>query len=481
MAGKTATPMRCVACILLLGVLALMGCAGSGPSGPPSQPTGPMAAPVDSVGEGGVGARDSSTAARSERAIDALRAAYVEGAYDEVVRRAQKWRRSFPDTAAAIQLNTLLGRAEQARGQHPAAIKVLRRARVMAAECGRSLVALDRILAESYVAQYQWPRAASALRRVLEARPSDLAARRALAEVYRQARRWEEARAQYRHLVRTDSTNGKWWARLAQCALELGATDSARRHFQSAHRHLPQSADVALSLSRLHRATGRPAAAQRVVDSTLHHQPGDPRLWRRQADLAFEQDKLGTARRAYARTVATGDSSATVYRRMGIIDVRRGRPTRAFSVLQKSLRRDSTHSRTMLYLGIAALNLDRLQQATTYFRRTVENETRGPISTALERLGQTYDQQRHVGEAVRAYNTALRLRPERAVLYFRLATVYDEHYRDKKPAARYYRRFLRAADSTDTDLRRYAKSRLETLRPTLHMQRKGWTGSSGGE
>ncbi|WP_263820833.1 tetratricopeptide repeat protein [Salinibacter sp.] len=207
-----------------------------------------------------------------------------------------------------------------------------------------------------------------------------------------------------------------------------------------------------------------------MVDTTLTHQSGDPRLWRRRADFAFERENLKRARRAYVRTLAAGDSSATVYRRIGLVDVRRQQYARALPFLRQSLRRDSSHARTTLYLGVTYLRLDSLRRASTYLQRTIDQEARGPITKALEHQGAVHSRRGTVSAAIDAYQTALHLRSERTALYFRLATVYDEHYRDKTPAARYYRRFLRAHEGALPELRRYATSRLKALRPTLHMQ-----------
>ncbi|WP_263808517.1 tetratricopeptide repeat protein [Salinibacter sp.] len=207
-----------------------------------------------------------------------------------------------------------------------------------------------------------------------------------------------------------------------------------------------------------------------MVDTTLTHQSGDPRLWRRRADLAFERENLKRARRAYVRTLAAGDSSATVYRRIGLVDVRRQQCARALPFLRQSLRRDSSHTRTTLYLGVTYLRLDSLRRAGTHLQNTIDREARGPITKALEHQGSLKSRQGAVAAAVDAYKTALRLRPERGELYFRLATVYDEHYRDKAPAARYYRRFLQTREAALPELRRYATSRLKALRPILHMQ-----------
>lgn len=423
------------------------------------------------TGRAGPVARDTTADSfRSVSSIRALRAAYTDGAYDSVVQCIRDPDRDSLRASEPKELHVLLGKAEQARGQHGAAIEALRSARRAAEDEGESTVAIDRALGESYAALYQWSDAASAFRRVLETRPDDRSARRALAEVYRRSQNWGKAREEYARLVRIDPSNGRWWARLGHCNLNRNRMQQARRHFTRAHRQFPQSAEVALSLSQLHRAEDDLEAAQRVVDSTLSHQSADPRLWRRRADLAFQQEEFARARQSYKQTLATGDSSATVFRRIGLIDVRHQQYADALPFLRQSLRRDSSHARTTLYLGVAHLRLDSLQQATTYLERTVELEAKGPITKALEHLGALHNQHGDVSGAVRAYKTAVRLRPQRTELYFRLATVYDEHYEDKAPAARYYRRFLEATEEPLPELRQYAESRLEALRPVLHMQ-----------
>jgi len=423
------------------------------------------------TGRAGPVPRDTTThPPRSTSSIRALRAAYRDGAYDSVVQRVRDRHRDSLRTSESKELHLLLGKAEQARGRHRTALDALRSARRAAEDDGQSTVAIDRALGESYAVLYQWSDAASAFRRVLETRPDDRSARRALAEVYRRSQNWEKARKEYSNLVRMDSSNGRWWARLGQSNLNLDRRQQARRSFARAHRQVPQSAEVALSLSQLHSAEGDLRAAQRVVDSTLSHQPADPRLWRRRADLAFQQEDFERARQFYLQTLATGDSSATVFRRVGLIDVRRQQYAQALPCLQQSLRRDSSHTRTTLYLGVVHLRLDSLQRATTYLQKTVEQEASGPITKALEHLGAVHNQRGDVSGAVRSYKTAVRLRPRRTELYFRLATVYDEHYEDKAPAARYYRRFLQATEEPLPELRQYAESRLEALQPVLHMQ-----------
>lgn len=458
-----------VGLLAVLGTLASVGCATPKPG---RVGTAERATPT-------AGPDSSRRASPQPSSMAPLQAAYAAGDYEAVVRRARARLGDSLATAGTIRVQTLLGRAEQARGNHEAALKALRAARTAAYERGRSLVRIDRALGESYVALYRWPSAASALRRVLETRPDDRATRQALAEVYRRSRQWAEARTQYAELVRRDSSNGKWWARLAKAEVELGEIGAAVSHFARAHALLPQSADIALTLSRFYRATMQADAARRVVDTTLTHRPADPRLWRRRADLAFEHDNFDRARRAYERAITHGDSSATPYRRIGMIDVEKQAYGRAVSALRSSFRKDSTSTRTTLYLGISYLRLDSLDRADTYLRRTIDEEAQGPITEALIQRGTLHRRRGNVAPAVHSYKQALQLRPDRTGVYVQLANLYDEYYREKATAARYYRRFLRISDSTQKRLRSYAQDRLRTLRPTLHMQ--NGRGSSHGD
>lgn len=458
-----------LSCLLLGGAFLLVGCASSAPpphSGPEGRESPLQEDTLQREGDGqSVAAPDTV-----DDAISALRAAYVDRSYAKVVREAQTLLRDSLSSSQAGRVYALLGRAQQAQGKDEAALEAFRKARVKMSEAGKPVVHVDRSLGESFAALYRWEQAELAFRRVLTEEPGDLATRQALAEVYVRSRDWKAAEKQYTRLVEEDSSNGRWWAHLGRCALERGRSDRAIQSYARAHRLLPQAAEVALPLSRLYREEGREGDAAAVIDTTISHQPGDPWLWRRRADLAFEQNDLNDARRAYRRTLALGDSSATIFRRIGLIEVKQERYAKAVDPLRQSYQRDSRHSRTMLYLGITYRHLDSLRQASHFLEQTIEQETRGPLTTAYAEYAETKDQQAEVRAAIRAYKTALRLQPERSEFHFQLAHLYDRHYREKATAVRYYRRFLRASDSTQKELRTYTENRLEALRPILHMQ-----------
>lgn len=454
--------------LLLLSVIVTLtaGCASSSPSRSTQEA---QRSPERDTIRSDVDTPPSARESEGE-IVHIIREAYLDHDYEEVARRARNRLQDSVSAEVGIELRTLLGRAEQARGRDEAALKALRQARVEAYDAGEPVVHLDRAIGESLASLYRWPQAASAFRRVLEERPNDIAVRQALAEVYRRSRNWTRAREQYGRLVRADSTHGQWWARLAQTNLELEQMNQAIRHFARAHEFLPQSPDVALSLSGLYRTKEKPGAARRVIDTTLSHQSSDPRLWRRKGDLAFEQDDLDEAQQAYQIMMRVGDSTATALRRLGLIEVKREQFADAIAPLRESFRRNSLHPRTTLYLGISYAKVDSLEKGITFLERTVDRVADGPITRAYQHLGSAYNERDEVSASLDAYRMVLGLEPERTEVYFRLATVYDQHYREKTTAARYYRRFLSVADSSHRELRAYAENRLDALRTTLHME-----------
>jgi tetratricopeptide (TPR) repeat protein len=104
------------------------------------------------------------------------------------------------------------------------------------------------------------------------------------------------------------------------------------------------------------------------------------------------------------------------------------------------------------------------------FEETIARIADDMLIDAYIQSAATYDAQGKLRRAIDAYKTALQVQPGRVEIYFHLATLYDDYYRDKTTAAHYYRKFLAVADSLETPFHAYASSRLEKLRPTLHFQ-----------
>ncbi|WP_434973739.1 tetratricopeptide repeat protein [Longibacter sp.] len=412
---------------------------------------------------------------RSARSTDAMEAAYqrvwqafADGSHERVVSLSDSARipsRVMSDTVRYVRWVDLLARTHRQLGAEARSIAVLYEGydRTGASSLGRRL-------ADTYVHHARYQEAREIYRHLHRSDTTDTATRDALARLSMRDRDWLEASHHLQALVGADSTNATWHARLARCYEERGRTGEAMDHLYSAHRLRPHDVDVALRLSALLRSVGVRDKAVRVVNASLDVRATDPRLWRRRANLAFEDSDLGTAASAYRQALAYGDSSATVYRRLGIVLAGRDRHAEAVPRLRAALARDSTSARTRLYLGISYRHLDSLDRSAALLQEAIDVAASGPITDAYVQLAQTEDARGDLSPALSSFRMARQLQPERAEILFRIAQLYDDYYRDKRVAARYYRLYLNKAAGAETDLVTYARRRLDHLRPILHMQ-----------
>ena len=371
------------------------------------------------------------------------------------------------DTASAT-VYELLGRSHQALRQHEAARTALQRA----LEQGGQSASLLTALGKSNQAEGRLAQAEQAQRRALSVDTTGRSRhlRLRLADVLMERRRWDRAADLYRLLLSADSTDVFVRKRLAHAEAERGRPDAARRHYRSVHRQQPHDAAVARSLTRLLSDREQYTAALAVTRRTLKHRDW-PDLWRRHGDLAFQVDSLAMAERAYENAVTRGDSAASTLQRLGIVRVGQNKAADALSPLRTSYRHDSTRAATSFYLGTAYRGVDSLDQSIAAYEQAVDQASTGTLTDALLQLAPAHDETGHLPRALNTYRLVLRLQPERTEVYFHLAALYDEHYKDKTVAAKYYHRFLNQHKNSAPRLKEYARHRLKTLQPTLHRQR----------
>jgi len=445
---------RC--CLYVALVLVLMACRTSNP------PVSVEPAPPPDTAQ----TTFSVAAPASDPAAEA-RTLYGEARYEAVIDR-------FADGICTDSVDATVGywvgKAYQAQRKHEEAVSVLVCVREQTESPSLRLL---QAMGANHDAVYDIDDAAEAYRQALALDSTAHDVRWELADLYRRQRKWEPACRHYTALHEAGLDSGRLHTALGICNTNLGRLRAAIDHLQTAYQRQPGNVEVALRLSQLTEITQSPEYAASLLQPAIEARPHAARLWRRVGMLASKQKRYEEAAGAFERTIAEGDTAAVMYQRLGIAQVGAEQYAAAIPNLRRAYRRDTTSVASAFYLGSAYRGMDSLSLAARYYERAIDAGTQGRVLDAFMQLATVEDERGHKPAAIRAYQTALRLQPERTDLYFYLATLYDTYYRDKTVAARYYEKYL-SSDTIATDadrLRSYAENRLRDLGATLHFQR----------
>jgi len=118
------------------------------------------------------------------------------------------------------------------------------------------------------------------------------------------------------------------------------------------------------------------------------------------------------------------------------------------------------------YLARALSDEGRHGEADEEFKKTVKLSNLPFINSTYFFRGLNYYYQKNYPRAIVLYKKALTLDPKFGYALYNLAIAYDDYYKDKQPAIRYYEKFLQLSQNTEQypDMVKAAKQRLTKLK-----------------
>jgi Tfp pilus assembly protein PilF len=119
------------------------------------------------------------------------------------------------------------------------------------------------------------------------------------------------------------------------------------------------------------------------------------------------------------------------------------------------------------YIGVSYYKSERQQEAQKFLSLAITNSQPKDLASYYSYLAFSYDLTRNYALAIKNLKKSYDLSPQKTILFF-LASEYDKYYKDKKVAARFYRRYLAENDTVNLKLVKYSRYRLETITEKLH-------------
>ncbi len=293
-----------------------------------------------------------------------------------------------------------------------------------------------------------------------------------LGKVNMQKHNWLKALEIYNKLIDIDSSNSYYYEQLGRCYSKLDDKDDAIVHYQIAHRLNPMNEQTIMDLSQLYLLKEHLISAMRIIDDGLADYPTSAGMWSMKGKLFLGMKEFSDAIISCKNSIQFGDSSLINFRNIGVCNYYLGNYDSSIAFLNTAVKINKDDPTSHFYLGASYKELKNYSEAIIHLAKAADLLKDDFTAEVYTQLGAAYYSIKNYREALNCYKDALREKPDKLVLNFYLAVVYEQFYKDKNVAMNYYKKFLADSAKTDYKLVRYAKDRLTSLTEDNFMNNK---------
>ena len=292
------------------------------------------------------------------------------------------------------------------------------------------------------------------------------------ARFYIDTKNWSKALPLYEQLSKSDSANAGYLIQSAKCFTGMLEVNNAVPLYERVLQMSPLNAAVALELSAIYINSNMLLSASRIIERILPQLPSHPQLWRRAGDIAFKQQSYDRAVTAYVTSMNFGDSSATSFRNLGICRYYQDNDSLALVLFNEAILRDSTDANSWFYRGVIHRRLQSYKESFNDLRVANELLIPGLLSDTYMQMGMTLEGTKKFSEAIEYYREALFTDSTKAIVWYQLALIHDQHLKNMDGAENYYNEYLRRTEGETSKYRTFAEKRLREFKEKRHFQKK---------
>ncbi len=276
----------------------------------------------------------------------------------------------------------------------------------------------------------------------------------------------ENAIKSYAKAVKIDSTNAYFLKKFGQAQVSLGNITAAIGAFQNSLYYNARDLETAAALADGLIQIDALDQATTVIQEGLALNKKDRPLLRLAVRLANRQELPDQTVMYGQQLLETGDSTLYYTTITGQAYVKLDSTSVALYLLDWVCHHDRASELAHYYYALALEASGQPTEAIHHMEIAIEKGQSDYLYLFQEQGGRLHLMDKNFKAAIQAYEAAERLHPDPEHI-FQIGRAYDQWYKDKAPAMRYYENYL---STKHQQFAEYAKQRLLVLRADRHQQ-----------
>ncbi len=404
----------------------------------------------------------SPATAQNKSSVERAMELMLNARFEEAIPLLQQTVENQPQNARAF---SLLGQAYQSLQQLQLAEQAYQKALKLRPEDQGSRFALSLVqirLGHLNAAQKD-------LEHLLKLQPEHKAAKIQLARIFFKKEQYGRALAIYEKLLKSEPQNASFYKQAARCALQLNRVKQAQKLFEKALQHNPRDIETSVLLFNLLKKNDQWEKCLNVINQAMVYAPQDKRLYLARGDVHLTLQKYLEAKEDYLKALSLGDSSAYLYKKLGVSYYYLNDFSGALFSLKRSVQLNQEDPLTHYFLGLTQKALNLPEKALISFKQTIELARPDYLTDVYLQMADSYSNLKQYQQALAAYKKVLEMNPERKIVLFYMAVLYDKYYKDRTVPLRYYQQFLeQASGDVGQRYKTYALERMKAIKEKLH-------------
>jgi tetratricopeptide (TPR) repeat protein len=272
-----------------------------------------------------------------------------------------------------------------------------------------------------------------------------------------------KAEAYYKRITARDTTNFMVYKQLAQISHDRDDMPSYIGYLQKANKLNPAEPDVASDLSDVYVAIKFNDQAEKVLSLAIAADPENIVLLKSQMKLQYSQKKWPITISNCLKLMDNGDMSGFVISKLGVAyyNIKSYECSiAAFLTIGANEQNETSY----YYTALAYKALKDQPMAIFYLSKALGEAISPNTASYYGEMADSKEKMFKYKKAAAAYQKSLQF-DENPLIYYSLANLYDSNLKDKKTAAKYYKKYLALNPPVNKQKKYidYSKSRIVAL------------------
>lgn len=312
----------------------------------------------------------------------------------------------------------------------------------------------------------RYPDAKMFYRQVLAEDSVNTNALSSLGTIYERELNYREAETCYLKLLEIDTTNSYYYKRNGYTAMRLGKTVAGIDFFLKGHQVNESDIEIIDQLCQIYLSFDELDYVEQMLHKGLSLDPNNIKLWHNKSRLHQKRKEHEGVVESIEKTMSQGDTTNYYQMMLGVAYLQIDSIDLAILNLEAIVARDKASEYTHHYLGLAYRVKEDIPKSIEHLETAIGLGISKKMPDFHADLASVHEYENNLNRAIRHYKSAVEYgdTPEHI---FHLARLSDKYYKDKSPALKHYRNYLKTGDQK---YRQYVTDRIDQLKEIIHFQ-----------